>query len=213
MRKLDVKLTPLAETESQGFVVLEATPKGCPHDSRWMLPYVQLAVSVTGEESRARECAAWITVFLVMVDAEAVRGADIPYGNTADFPLLFGKSDTVDFVNPWLRASPGVVALCERAVVGTAGQPLRVCCAPGDGRTLKMSAGTYRWIACVVYSLEGCRGASLRVQAGVLGVGRDAEERCGSASIVSPRVASGRRWWSVDVAWRRRLLEWRSRGW
>jgi hypothetical protein len=156
--------------DTEGILVMDVTPtEGCAYVDK-VLPYVNVAAAVVGSGTPLQGCAGWFTAAVVAVDATHVGSGGIPHGRVATWEAAFGRPTEVDFVHPWVRKSSTLGLLAQRSMAVGAGRPQNVCCAGIDGEGVLPCGRAYRWVACVVYSLEGCSSATLHVQAGVCSV-------------------------------------------
>jgi hypothetical protein len=152
---------------ANGVLVMDITPEKGGDDAEWVLPFVHVGASVSSDVERAQGCAGWFTVMILAVDAEKVRAEGIPSGRVRTFPGVFGKESDVDHVHPLVQVPGMGICLSQRSTAVGENSPQRVSCAGLNGEMVRNVVSMYRWIACVVYNLEGCSTATLHVQAGL----------------------------------------------
>lgn len=188
-------------TDTEGILVMDVTPpEGYAYVDK-VLPYVNVGAAVVGSGSPLQGCAGWFTAAIVAVDATFVGSGGIPRGRVRTWEAAFGGSTDVDYVHPWVRKSRTIGLLIQRSMAVGDGRPQNTCCAGLDGEGVRPRGRSYRWVACVVYSLEGCSSATLHVQAGLCSVaGAPLEEepprsRWATVGLWQGLSTSVRTWW------------------
>jgi hypothetical protein len=151
----------LAGRETRGYVVKDVTSLA---ESAWSENGVDVRVDMSAAVTPGttpRKCVGWLAVFLVGVSKEAHDGVTIPEGDVQQLPLLFGEcSHGKAFRFPRLLCEPGLrEVFAERTVVNQAEAKSWSLCGAltFDETELKK----YWWIACAVYCLDDCMGASI----------------------------------------------------
>jgi hypothetical protein len=209
MVKYEERWIPSGGVDSQGVLVLDVSPsEGIGYEGR-VIPFVRGCASTESAGRAGDSCAGWYSAAMLLVSTEWEGLEDSSPGRFESFYPAFGDAAEVDFEQPWVRASGSVQLLnLVRAAAGD-GSPCRFACVGSGGKVACSGPGGLRWIICVVYSLQGCSGTMLKVEAGLCvppGSFNDAHGVAKWTSCCAPRVLCGGRC-AQAFRYMRRLLK------